>query len=554
MTIVIDGTVILELFAGTDAVKEVFVGTDKVFPGPFPEVSISMTPAKVNIGGVLTFEASVIADTPVAFAWFADTIVIGGETGPVYERTTVEADNNVNITCSATDLYNQTTVSESQTMNVGVALSASTPDDSSVANGATATFSTVASEGVGPYTYQWERDTVEIVGATSTSYTTPATDYNTNNGEVFRCVVTDSDTIPAQVTTGNATLTVTLPAFSVTHTMDPASVAAGAVLTFVATASGQYETTTYQWQLDQVDIGGETAATYNRTTDISDNGKSIRCQATRTADSTVMFSVNTVMVIASIEGQEEFTTAGSFEWVCPDGVSLVCAVAVGGGGQGQKGGGGSIGGGGGGLGWKNDIPVVAGDSYDVVVGASQGISYFISSITVKGGSGNSGGQGTGGDFFGDGGGNGGDAGVPIIGVTWESASGAGGAGGYTGIGGDGGDAGDPNGQDGDSGFGGGAGGGGGGAFGAGIGFDVRGGEGGMVGLRGQGSNGNGGAGGGPPGSTSGVNGLPGSQSVGVEVSGGGAAGSSIDLPGRSGGVRLIWGEGRAYPATNTGDV
>ena len=114
-------------------------------------------------------------------------------------------------------------------------------------------------------------------------------------------------------------------------------------------------------------------------------------------------------------GQQSYTSAGTFTWTAPAGVTSVCAVCVGAGGNETTAGGD----GGGGLGWKNNIPVVPGQSYQVVVGA-QGTSgangqdsYFINTSTVKGGGGSIGGTnngGTGGDYVGDGGGNGGNGG------------------------------------------------------------------------------------------------------------------------------------------------
>ena len=171
----------------------------------------------------------------------------------------------------------------------------------------------------------------------------------------------------------------------------------------------------------------------------------------------------------SAQGQEAYTTPGTYSWIAPLGVTQVHVVAVGGGGSG---------GGGGGLGYKNNIPVTAGNSYPVVVGAGgpslEGVlacpggagrtkengedSTFISDITVKGGKGygcyiN---NGNGGIFIGDGGGNGGG-----------SASAGGGAGGYSGNGGDG--SGHAVGKDGAGG--GGAGGYGGGTYGPGTLFE-----------------------------------------------------------------------------------
>jgi len=69
-------------------------------------------------------------------------------------------------------------------------------------------------------------------------------------------------------------------------------------------------------------------------------------------------------------GQQAYTTAGTYSWVAPAGVTSVSVVAVGGGGAG--GGGhpfyGSGGGQGGGLGYGNNISVTPGTSYAVIVG------------------------------------------------------------------------------------------------------------------------------------------------------------------------------------------
>jgi hypothetical protein len=78
------------------------------------------------------------------------------------------------------------------------------PADQSVQEGETATFSVVA-EGTEPLSYQWERDGVEIAGATNPSYTTPAATL-ADDGALFRVVVTNS---VGSVTSAEALLTVT---------------------------------------------------------------------------------------------------------------------------------------------------------------------------------------------------------------------------------------------------------------------------------------------------------------------------------------------------------
>ena len=106
---------------------------------------------------------------------------------------------------------------------------------------------------------------------------------------------------------------------------------------------------------------------------------------------------------AGVAGQQTYTTAGTYTFVVPAGVTSVSVVCVGASKQysNQT----NYGLGGGGLGYKNNITVVPGNSYEVVVsGANDGRgSHFINTSTVLGGQSisNSGG----GTFVGDGGGN-----------------------------------------------------------------------------------------------------------------------------------------------------
>jgi len=254
---------------------------------------------------------------------------------------------------------------------------------------------------------------------------------------------------------------------------------------------------------------------------------------------------------ASAIGQIAYTTPGTYTWTAPAYVTKVCVVCVGGGGGGaSNSGGGAAGGGGGGLGWKNNIPVIPGQSYTVVVGAggtarsntngiAGGSSYFISLATVAGLGGGagaySGGNVLGGGYVGDGGGNGGGAGV------W---GGGGGAGGYTGNGG----IGRGSSQAGENGSGGGGGGGGGG-------FVAEGGPGGGVGIFGQGANGVGGASGSRTAGTGGSGGTTssGGSVAGIYGGGGGALTYGTPENGGGGAVRIIWGFGRAFPSTLTSD-
>lgn len=251
-------------------------------------------------------------------------------------------------------------------------------------------------------------------------------------------------------------------------------------------------------------------------------------------------------------GQQAYTTAGTFTWVAPPGVTSVSVVAVGPGGGDVATTTAGPSAAGGGLGYKNNYAVTPGSSYTVVVGGSAtGVdSYFVSTAVLKGGAASKTAN-TPGSYVGDGGGDGGSAGI---------TAGAGAAG-YLGNGGNGGST-NTNGSAG-------SGGGGGGGYSWYVGgapYTETGAGGGGVGILGQGSNGAGGsdtvgAGGG----SGGANGTVRSGAVaGNGGAYGGGRGMSRTGPGATNGtggggaVRIIWSGAspitRTFPSTNTGDL
>lgn len=295
-------------------------------------------------------------------------------------------------------------------------------------------------------------------------------------------------------------------------------------------------------------------------------------------------------------GQQAYTTPGTYQWVCPANVTSVCVVCVGGGGGARnqddsRGDGGS--GGGGALSWVNNIAVSPNESFVIVVGkgglgkvranGEDGGDSYISrldgTVLVSAGGGKGATfaaaivngkvtlisfPGIGGAVIVGSGGAGGNAGDRLSNCWF--VGGGGGAGGYNGAGGKGGRY--------DNGVAvaplagaGGAGGGGGGGEG-------HAGAGGGVGIYGQGSNGTAGLSAGSMSATRGGGGSNGGGG-GIATSstnpatvpalkgglyGGGGGASTYwqrDLyfgDGGNGAVRIIWGENRAFPSTNTGDM
>src|SRR5947199_5917213 len=138
-----------------------------------------------------------------------------------------------------------------------------------VTAGQTAMFTVVAT-GTAPLSYQWQKNGANIAGATSSSYTTPATTI-ADSGATFDVVVSNS---VGNATSNLATLTVSAAPLAPTITTRPANqtVTAGQTATFTVVASGTAPLS-YQWQKNGANIAGATSSSYTTpATTIADSG------------------------------------------------------------------------------------------------------------------------------------------------------------------------------------------------------------------------------------------------------------------------------------------
>ena len=156
------------------------------------------------------------------------------------------------------------------------------PVSQTVTAGQTATF-TVAATGTAPITYQWKKNGTAISGATSSSYTTPATTLRITARSSPSWSPIAWATQPATA----ATLTVNAAAVVPSITTQPVSqtVTAGQTATFTVAATGT-ATLTYQWKKNGTAISGATSASYTTpATTTSDNGAQFTVTVTNGAGS-----------------------------------------------------------------------------------------------------------------------------------------------------------------------------------------------------------------------------------------------------------------------------
>ena len=175
-----------------------------------PTISIQPTPQTVSAGATATFSVTAGGTAPLAYQWEKNGAAITGATSASYTTPpTVAGDDGASFTVIVSNSAGQVT-SQSATLTVNgagqgtVPTFSSQPQSQTVAEGSTATFSALAT-GSGRLTYQWEKNGVPIAGATSITYTTPAT-IAADSGESLTVVVTGSG---GQATSNPAVLTVT---------------------------------------------------------------------------------------------------------------------------------------------------------------------------------------------------------------------------------------------------------------------------------------------------------------------------------------------------------
>ena len=260
-----------------------------------PVVTSQPTNASVNAGATATFTAVASGVPTPAVQWqlsgdggITYANITGATTGSYTTPALALADSGKKYRAVFSNGSGSATTSAA-TLTVGVVpatpVLTGQPASITVIAGATATFSATASGTPAP-TVQWQLSTdggatyANVAGATSTSYTTPATAV-ADSGKKYRAVFSNAS---GSATSNAATLTVSAAPATPTVNTQPAnvSVIAGATATFTADASG-VPTPSVQWQLSSdggatyTNIFGANAGTYTTpATILGDSGKSYR--------------------------------------------------------------------------------------------------------------------------------------------------------------------------------------------------------------------------------------------------------------------------------------
>ncbi len=216
--------------------------------------AITTQPASQTIiaGNSVTFTAAASGTAPLTYQWQKNNVNISGATSSSFTITSTVPSDAGNYTLIATNSANSAT-SNPAILTITATAPAITTQPASqktIIVGTSVTFSAVASGNPAP-TYQWQKNSANIIGATSSSYT--ITNAATGDAGVYTVIATN---VAGTATSNSATLTVNVVPVFTTHPLSvPAFVGSTINLTSVATSSTAI---TYQWQKNGINISGAT--------------------------------------------------------------------------------------------------------------------------------------------------------------------------------------------------------------------------------------------------------------------------------------------------------
>lgn len=233
-----------------------------------PSISISASATTVPAGSTVVFTSTTtnVVNTP-SYQWKVNGIVKSGATNSTYSYVPL---NNDLVVCYLTvDGHTYTSngivitissvITESPSIHISIA-------ENPIIAGGTAVLTSLVSNGGLSDTYQWTKNSIDISGATSRSYS-----YVPSNSDVITCELTSGSVY----TSNSITISVLTPRITITADANP--VYALTSVSYVTTVTDAGVSPTYQWTVGGSNIS---AAILDELSYIPSNGDIIRCVLT----------------------------------------------------------------------------------------------------------------------------------------------------------------------------------------------------------------------------------------------------------------------------------
>lgn len=261
-------------------------------PPPVAAPTITVQPGNriTDEGVAVVFSVQATGGGTLSYQWLRNDVVVPGATQATYTLNTPGASDNgslwkVQVSNAGGNTTSTTVILTVNTTSSGAPTIDPAPQSQTVSAGSNVTFS-VGVTSATAVTYQWQRDGVDLTGATSPTYTlAPAQE--SDSGSTWRVIATNA---AGSTTSSSATLSVTAGLSSAPAiTTQPVSqtVASGSMVTFTVAASGS-PAPSFQWQRDGIDIPGATADSHVlASVQTTDSGSTWRVIVTNSAGSVI---------------------------------------------------------------------------------------------------------------------------------------------------------------------------------------------------------------------------------------------------------------------------
>ena len=223
-----------------------------------PVIATPPASQSVLVGDNVSFAVLATGTAPFTYQWKKGTGDLVGQTADTLTLNAVSLAEAGDYSVVVTNVAGSTPSAPATLIVAAAAVAPSVttpPVSQTVVLGAPASFSVVAT-GTAPLTYQWNKDTFAIPGATGSTLAFPAV--AATDAASYTVTITNSVT---SITSAAALLTVNLPPIIATPPAG-ATASIGSPVTFTVLAGGTAPFT-YQWRKDGTPIGGATGSSFN---------------------------------------------------------------------------------------------------------------------------------------------------------------------------------------------------------------------------------------------------------------------------------------------------
>jgi hypothetical protein len=218
-----------------------------------PSITTQPVAQTVGAGGSVTFTVAATGASPLTYQWRLNGVNIPGATATSLTLNGVQLPQAGEYSVLVVNSAGAAVSARANLVVQAPPVITQQPQTRSVAAGSLAVF-TVAAQGTSPLSYQWQRDGVNLAGATRASLA--ITNVQPANQGAYRVIVANSF---GSVTSIVATLAISA-APAIVSQPQGTNVFVGASVTFTVTVSGS-PPLRYQWRRNNVAISGATNAT-----------------------------------------------------------------------------------------------------------------------------------------------------------------------------------------------------------------------------------------------------------------------------------------------------